>query len=219
MSATSTLIQQPAPELRGGCSPIAGGEASAASVQIGGGEYQRAVTDERQPLAGSGSRVVLWERPLYAAQRTFASLLTSQHFEQILPTRGNHRLQSPGLLVSTARAVRSVVRSCQARALARAMPVPKCKPGAHNLAATRRIPPAGRRQRLDALSAKGCVNPLRKARRCRRGFIGDRVAGSVPAPDPESLRNRGQKARSTRGTRRRSSNPSGTAASRGSPPV
>ena len=77
----------------------------------------------------------------------------------------------------------------------------------------------GRRQRQDALSAKGCVNPLRKARRCRRGFIGNRVAGSVLAPDPESLRNRGQKARSTRGTRRRSSSPFRTAASRGSPPV
>lgn len=34
MSATSTLIQQPAPELLGGCSLIAGGEASAASVQV-----------------------------------------------------------------------------------------------------------------------------------------------------------------------------------------
>ena len=86
----------------------------------------------------------------------------------------------------------------------------------------------GRRQRQDALSAKGCqdalsakgcVNPLRKARRCRRGFIGNRVAGSVLAPDPESLRNRGQKARSTRGTRKRSSSPFRTAASRGSPPV
>jgi len=43
-----------------------------------------------------------WSRPhtrlLCAAQRTFASLLTSQHFEQLLPTRGNHRLQSPGYL-------------------------------------------------------------------------------------------------------------------------
>gem|GEM_PF-4634886 len=99
------------------------------------------------------------------------------------------------------------------------MSVPKCNPGAHHLAAARRIPPARRRQRQDALSAKGCVNPLGKARRCRRRFIGNRVADNAPALDPESLRDRGQKARSTRGTRRRSSNPSGTAASRGSPPV
>ncbi|MFW5397925.1 MAG: hypothetical protein XXXNARYT_003653, partial [Candidatus Accumulibacter regalis] len=76
----------------------------------------------------------------------------------------------------------------------------------------------GQHQRQNPLSAKGCVNPLGKARRCRRRFIGNRVADNAPALDPESLRDRGQRARSTRSTRRRSSTPSGTA-SRGSPPV
>jgi hypothetical protein len=165
-----------------------------------------------------------WSRPqtrlLYAAQRTFAPQFASQHFEQLLPTRGNHRLQSPGYLCPP-RARSSVCRQIVSGKNSRLSHVrPEMQSfGTHSLAATRRIPPARRRQRQDPLSAKGCINPLRKARRCRRGFIGDRVAGSVPAPDPESLRNRGQKARSTRGTRRRSSNPSGTAASRGSPPV
>jgi len=167
-----------------------------------------------------------WSRPqtrlLYAAQRTFASQLTSQHFEQLLPTRGNHRLQSPGYLCPP-RARSSVCRQIVSGKNSRLSHVrPEMQSfGTRSLAATgtRRIPPARRRQRQAPLSAKGCINPLRKARRCRRGFIGNRVAGSVLAPDPESLRNRGQKARSTRGTRRRSSNPSGIAASRGSPPV
>ncbi len=141
-------------------------------------------------------------------------------FEQLLPTRGNHRLQSPGYWCPP-RARSSVCRQIVSGKNSRLSHVrPEMQSfGTHSLAATRRIPPARRRQRQDPLSAKGCVNPLRKARRCRRGFIGDRVAGSVPAPDPESLRDRGQKARSTRGTRRRSSNPSRTAASRESPPV
>jgi len=50
MSATSTLIQQPAPELRGGCSLITGGEASAASVQVG-----RGASTSLWPAAAHGS--------------------------------------------------------------------------------------------------------------------------------------------------------------------
>jgi hypothetical protein len=139
-------------------------------------------------------------------------------FEQLLPTRGNHRLQSPGYLCPPRARSFGLSSDCVRQDLS---PEP-CPSRNANLGRTTSQQhgefhrPAGAR---DPLSAKGCVNPLRKARRCRRGFIGNRVADSVPAPDPESLRNRGQRARSTRGTRRRSSNPSGTAASRGSPPV
>lgn len=41
MLAPATLIQRPAPELCGGCSLIADGEASAASVQVGRGASTR----------------------------------------------------------------------------------------------------------------------------------------------------------------------------------
>jgi len=141
-------------------------------------------------------------------------------FEQLLPTRGNHRLQSPGYLCPP-RARSSVCRQIASGKTSR---LDHFRPAmqawdAHSLAAPPKITQTRRRQRQNALSAKGCVNPLGKARRCRRRFIGNRVADNAPALDPESLRDRGQRARSTRGTRRRSSNPSGTAASRGSPPV
>ena len=52
-----------------------------------GSEYQRAVTD--QLLADCDSRVVLWERLLYAAQRSFADMqltVRSGRIAAVLPT-------------------------------------------------------------------------------------------------------------------------------------
>ncbi len=69
-----------------------------------------------------------WSRPyarlLYAAQRTFTSQFTSQHFEQLLPTRGNHRLQSSGYLCpprAHSSACRQIV-SCKSSRLSHVRP-------------------------------------------------------------------------------------------------
>ncbi len=94
-----------------------------------------------------------WSRPhtrlLYAAQWTFASQLTSQHFEQLFPTRGNYRLQSPGYLCPP-RARSSVCRQIASGKTSR---LDHFRPAmqawdAHSLAAPPRIAPAGANARM-----------------------------------------------------------------------